>query len=347
MKVQQIVAVIELKPWIRKDALSREGCLGAHQNPEGFIHMSHVQLPHCGDNLVPVTYEPRLRQRASPNVQGCQGRRPDLSYEVGIGSFHRNEITTLHSYVRHCDAGLVTRANMALPQSSSKARMSNGTERLVFKFEFSLRDDIQDVVNSGTHGHFREARSLADDSLKQFDEVFPIAVEITRLMYDQGDVDALCAYINHLVNPFDRRGPRTKHRSWTAKQLCIVHLMQDTCGILSDNPAKVTTTPRDVFPANLNVRKFEDLDDEQVSSFHPYTTAYAHDSHALDFCHSDDTQNGIHCACNQMRTSERQFTISPYHTTARKRPLPVRWVPLASRTVLGGCKCDDNLLPLG
>jgi hypothetical protein len=120
---------------------------------------------------------------------------------------------------------------MASTQSSSKVRVSNGTERLVFKFEFSLRDVIQYVVHSGTHGHFMEARSLADDSLKQFDEIFPIAVEIMRLMYDQGDVNALCTYIGRLV-----------------------HLMQETCGILRDNPTKVTTTPRDVFVANLNIR---------------------------------------------------------------------------------------------
>jgi hypothetical protein len=207
---------------------------------------------------------------------------------------------------------------MASTQSFSKARVSKGTERLVFKFEFSLRDGIQDVVYSGTHGHFMEARSLADDSLKQFDKIFPIAVEIMRLMYDQGDLNALYTYIGGLVNPSDRRRLRTEYRSWTAKALCIVHLMHDTCGVSSSKPAKVTTTPLDLFAANLNVRKFEDLDDEQVSPLHPYTASYSHNSHTLDLCHSAHNQKGIHWARKQTRTSDRQFSISPYHTATRK-----------------------------
>jgi hypothetical protein len=172
---------------------------------------------------------------------------------------------------------------MASPQSSSKARMSKGTERLVFKFDFSLRDYIQDVVHSGTHGHFTEARLLAHDSLEQFDQIFPIALEIMRLMYDQGDVDALHSYI-------DRRA-QTHGTSWTAKALCIVHLMHDTCEIPCGESAKVavTTTPRDLFAANLNVRRFEDLDDERVSDFYPYATASAQNSHKLDFCRSTHT----------------------------------------------------------
>jgi hypothetical protein len=194
--------------------------------------------------------------------------------------------------------------------------MSKGTERLVFKFDFSLRDYIQDVVHSGTHGHFTEARLLAHNSLEQFDKVFPIALEIMRLMYDQGDVDALHSYIDLRV--------QTHGKSWTAKALCIVHLMHDTCERSCDKLAELDTTPYDWLAANRNLGKFEDLDDEQVSFCYPYTIACGHNSHTLDFRHSAHTQNGIHWARKRTRASDCEISISPYHIAARQQPLPIR-----------------------
>jgi hypothetical protein len=137
--------------------------------------------------------------------------------------------------------------------------LPDDAEDLVLDFEFGLEGDIQDVVRLGTLGQFQKARSLADESLKQLDYVFPIAIEIMRLMYDQEDYRALYAYTIALMSD------RTKQKSWKPRELCILHLMHDVCGMLSGNPGDVATTPFDLLAANLSNRTVDSLDDEQVS----------------------------------------------------------------------------------
>lgn len=135
-------------------------------------------------------------------------------------------------------------------------------------FEFGLEYDIQEVVRLGTLGQFQEARSLANRSLKQFDYIFPIAVEIMRLMYDQEDFGTLYVYTNALMSR------RTEQKSWTPRALCILHLMHDVCGMLRNSLANVATTSRDMSEAGLSARNPENLDHEQVCSTLPWNCVY-------------------------------------------------------------------------
>jgi hypothetical protein len=169
--------------------------------------------------------------------------------------------------------------NMSSSHGSSKARTSAGNENIIFNVHFSLEMDIQDVVRLGAFGKYREARSLVDNSLKQLDYFFPIAVEIMRPMYDQGDITALYDYTIELITPAN---DRRKHPSWTAKELCILHLMHDVCAALNGTSQSTITTFRDMAEANLNIRKFEELDDEQVSCIFtwPISLQLTHSRHS-------------------------------------------------------------------
>ena len=133
---------------------------------------------------------------------------------------------------------------------------SSNAEDLVLDFGSGLEHDIQDVVRLGTLGQFQEARLIADESLKQLDYLFPVAIEIMRLMYDQEDFNALYAYANVLMS---RRA-----ESWTPRALCILHLMHDVSGMLQGNLTDVATTPRDLAATNLGVSNPENLDEEHL-----------------------------------------------------------------------------------
>jgi hypothetical protein len=145
---------------------------------------------------------------------------------------------------------------MSSSDGSSDASTSSVDEDAVFEFRFSLENDIQDVIRFGTLGQFQKTQPLVNGSLKPLDYVFPVAIEVMRLMYDQGDFAALHAYTIGLG----------RHVNWTPKALCILHLMHDVSGALCGKSAKVATTSKDLFAARLDVPKVSDLDEEQVKS---------------------------------------------------------------------------------
>jgi len=159
------------------------------------------------------------------------------------------------------------------PSSESSQNSSSGDEEeeeeegegegdVCLDFKFHLADYVQEVVRLGALGIFNEARFVAGEYLSEHANFFPVAAEIMRLMYDQGDVDELYAYSGRLMA---EGGVRTQHESWTGEALCILHQMRDVCGALRGSPTTVATTQLDVGDANLDVDDFKDLDDEQVS----------------------------------------------------------------------------------
>lgn len=142
---------------------------------------------------------------------------------------------------------------------SSETSSVSEEEELVLDFGFGLEHDIQDIVRLGTLGQFQQARSLADESLKELDYLFPIAIEIMRLMYDQEDFKALHAYTKDLMSR------RLRHESWTPTAVYILHLVHDVSGMLQGNLTNAVTTPYDLSAANMSGRNPENLDNEQVS----------------------------------------------------------------------------------
>lgn len=140
---------------------------------------------------------------------------------------------------------------------SSQCSSSYEDENICFDFAFDLKDYVQEVVRLGALGIFQEARYLAQGALREHDYVFPVAIEIMRLMYDQGDADALYAYSGGLMAEGDTR---TQHESWTAEALYILRLLHDACGALRGHPTNVPVTRLDL----TDIESFEDLDDEQV-----------------------------------------------------------------------------------
>lgn len=129
-----------------------------------------------------------------------------------------------------------------------------------FKFESDGDEVIGDLVCLGTLGRFIEARLLAEEFLAKIDYIFPFAVEIMRLLYDQGDLDELNVYTEALMSTSD---DRTNHHSWTAKAKCVLGLMHDLC----TDQAHGSWTSIDMTHVYSDIQRHEDLDDEQVRYF--------------------------------------------------------------------------------
>jgi hypothetical protein len=81
-----------------------------------------------------------------------------------------------------------------------------------FTFETNVYQDLEDIVRLGAFGQFKEARLIVDESLEGLHDEFPIAVEIMRLMYDQGDFVQLYKYTSGLLSSDDHR---MRHKGWT------------------------------------------------------------------------------------------------------------------------------------
>jgi hypothetical protein len=154
-------------------------------------------------------------------------------------------------------------------QSSTTASLSedeNDDITLNFRFIRDIKSDIEDVVRLGAFGRFAEARSLVEHSLKVVDNIAPIAVEVMRLMYDQGDIAQLYRYTSAFLADDDYRN---NHESWTPKGLCILYLMHDICVARLGNFRNFITTSSDVSKTDLDVGSFQEMDDEQVRKGKP------------------------------------------------------------------------------
>jgi hypothetical protein len=147
--------------------------------------------------------------------------------------------------------------------SSSTVSFSESEDDATFSFNFvrDVEGDIDDVVRLGALGRFAEARALLEQSLNAIDNIAPIAVEIMRLMYDQGDLAQLYTYASAFLADDDCR---KDHESWTAKSLCILYLMHDICIARLGSHQDFVTTSSDLSKANLDVMAFPEMDDEQV-----------------------------------------------------------------------------------
>jgi hypothetical protein len=128
-----------------------------------------------------------------------------------------------------------------------------------FTFENDVNRDIEDVVRLGTFGQYDKARLIAEESLKDLDDEFTIAVEVMRLMYDQGDVVQLFKYTSALLAA---KKTRKRHKSWTPMAICILYQMHDFCVAIRSHYQDPIVANR--FEFDLSVEKFEDFDDEQV-----------------------------------------------------------------------------------
>jgi hypothetical protein len=132
---------------------------------------------------------------------------------------------------------------------------------MTFIFESDVDKDIDDVVRLGAFGQFEKARSIVDESLGELDNNFFVAVEIMRLLYDQGDGVELISYTNLLCAPdYDRN----THGSWSEMATCILHLMHDFGVILEDDSSGLVTDEADLSTFNSSVQQFQGLDDERV-----------------------------------------------------------------------------------
>lgn len=129
---------------------------------------------------------------------------------------------------------------------------------MTFVFESDVDKDIDDVVRFGAFGQFEKARSIVDESLGELDNKFFVAVEIMRLLYDQGDGMELIKYTRRLLSP-DR-----DRNSWSEMATCILHLMHDFGVILEDDPSGFVTDEVDMSTVNWSVQQFQGLDDERV-----------------------------------------------------------------------------------
>lgn len=163
-------------------------------------------------------------------------------------------------------------SSAATSLSTSTVSLSGGEEEdeddINFSFDFvrDIESDIDDVVRLGALGRFVGARSRIQDSLKVIDNIAPIAVEVMRLMYDQGDIFQLYRYASAFLADEDCRND---HESWTSKGLCILYLMHDICVARLGNPRDFVTTFSDLSKADLKVGSFQEMDDEQVRRVKP------------------------------------------------------------------------------
>ena len=132
---------------------------------------------------------------------------------------------------------------------------------MTFVFESDVDKDIDDVVRFGAFGQFEKARSIVDESLGELDDKFFVAVEIMRLLYDQGDGMELIKYTRRLLSP-DR--DRNTNGSWSEMATCILHLMHDFGVILEDDSSGLVTDEADLSTFNSSVQQFQGLDDERV-----------------------------------------------------------------------------------
>lgn len=130
---------------------------------------------------------------------------------------------------------------------------------LEFSFESDVDSVIGDIVRLGTLGQFKQARLLAEEYLKQVDHVFPVAVEIMRLSYDQGDGEYMRQYTKELLS---RSKDFLEHNGWTAGAMRILCLMHD----LFAEPKNHVMTPTDRAAVKAEISYDNDFDDQQVRS---------------------------------------------------------------------------------
>lgn len=157
---------------------------------------------------------------------------------------------------------------MSSESSSPKPSIAtpSGPEKdltLDFSFERDVNRDVGDVIRFGAFGRFKESRLLVEDTLQQFDNIFPVAVEIMRLMYDQGDLSQLLAYTSTVLAPDDLR---TKNESWSPGAMCILRLFRDLCVMHDDKGLGSNTEILDVPVVEPDGSHYEDWNEEQILS---------------------------------------------------------------------------------
>lgn len=135
---------------------------------------------------------------------------------------------------------------------------------LEFSFESDVDSVIGDIVRLGTLGQFKEARSLVEEYLKQVDHVFPVAIEIMRLSYDQGDGEHMRLYTKELL---ERSESFPERNGWTAEAMRILRLMHD----LFAEPEDHVLTPADRPALSAGISYDDDFDDQQVSCLLTHT----------------------------------------------------------------------------
>lgn len=72
----------------------------------------------------------------------------------------------------------------------------SGRDGFIMDFNF---DVVDEVTRQSTIGYFKAARDMSKDTLEHHMEIFPITVEVLRLLYGQGEVLVLQSMIRLLL----------------------------------------------------------------------------------------------------------------------------------------------------
>lgn len=108
---------------------------------------------------------------------------------------------------------------------------STGEEEDAFTMEFSfdIETDFLEIVEHmayrSTLGQFRAAREISDSLLEEPIDIFPVAFEAIRLLYDQGQYSQLRKTVQKITKG---------HQRWDAQELNILKLMDKLAATAMD-----------------------------------------------------------------------------------------------------------------
>lgn len=161
-----------------------------------------------------------------------------------------------------------------MEQPRAKSETGEGQVDIPLDFNFEVvdvRDKLGELAYNSTLGWFRAAHESSDSILEDHRDVFPIAFEIVRLLYDQGQYGELRKTIETMI---DRRpslpsGVTTTLKPWTEQELGIFILM-DTLSVAliycNDRYEYHKFQLQTSVTLRLERLSSEKLDDEHVSS---------------------------------------------------------------------------------
>jgi hypothetical protein len=153
-------------------------------------------------------------------------------------------------------------------------------EREGFTMDFQLDVDKKDVEQAIEHmlrlnslGQFADAQTVVEESLQEFDDLFPVAIEIMRLMYDQGDFSRLLDYADSLLDASSR-----DQDLWRTEWKLTIMLFRDVCARHLGNSNTTTLEPSTGYPDALGLERttncFTYPSEEQVTPPYPLNSMF-------------------------------------------------------------------------
>lgn len=113
-------------------------------------------------------------------------------------------------------------------ESSHSESDDRNHQELIMDFSFDVGDileDVGEVARQSTIGRFKIARAVSKNTLEKHMEKFPIAIEVLRLLYDQGEHRDLHRKIRSLSRHKQERNDQSICDTWSDGEKNIIDLM--------------------------------------------------------------------------------------------------------------------------